>query len=179
MSFVCGQSTYFRASKITIGIRMIEPPFLKQGDTIGLVATARKLTWEEAQPTIGILADAGFKVRTGQRMFGAENQFSGSDDDRAADIQRMLDDPDVKAILCARGGYGTVRIIDKLDFTDFEKNPKWVCGFSDVTVLHAHINQNYGIVTMHSSMPLSMRKLAADHPQVITNQFIERKTSAI
>lgn len=147
---------------------MIEPPFLKQGDTIGLVATARKLTWEEAQPTIGILADAGFKVRTGQRMFGAENQFSGSDDDRAADIQRMLDDPDVKAILCARGGYGTVRIIDKLDFTDFEKNPKWVCGFSDVTVLHAHINQNYGIVTMHSSMPLSMRKLAADHPQVIT-----------
>lgn len=168
MSFVCGQSTYFRASKIAIGIRMIEPPFLKQGDTIGLVATARKLSWEEAEPVIGVLADAGFKVRTGQRMFGSENQFSGSDEDRAADVQRMLDDPEVKAILCARGGYGTVRIVDKLDFTDFEKNPKWVCGFSDVTVLHAHINQNFGIATLHSSMPLSMKELAEDHVQITT-----------
>jgi muramoyltetrapeptide carboxypeptidase len=147
---------------------MIEPPFLKQGDTIGLVATARKLNWEEAEPIIGILADAGFKVRTGQRMFGSENQFSGSDDDRAADVQRMLDDPEVKAILCARGGYGTVRIIDKLDFSDFEKNPKWVCGFSDVTALHAHINQNLGIATLHSSMPLSMRELPKEHLQITT-----------
>lgn len=147
---------------------MIEPPFLKQGDTIGLVATARKLTWEEAEPFIGILADAGFKVRTGQRMFGAENQFSGSDNDRASDVQRMLDDPDVKAILCARGGYGTVRIIDKLDFTEFVKHPKWVCGFSDVTVLHSHINQNFEIATLHSSMPLSMKELPSDHRQITT-----------
>lgn len=147
---------------------MIEPPFLKPGSTIGIVATARKLTWEEVEPTIGLLADAGFKVRTGQRMFGAENQFAGSDDDRAADMQRMLDDPDIHAILCARGGYGTVRIIDKLNFTAFQKHPKWLCGFSDITVLHAHINQNFGVATLHSSMPLSMRELPDNHVQVTT-----------
>lgn len=144
---------------------MIIPPFLKPGSTIGIVATARKLTWEELEPTIGFLTDAGFTVRTGQRMFGAENQFSGSDEDRAADMQRMLDDSDINAILCARGGYGTVRIIDKLDFSEFEKHPKWLCGFSDITVLHAHINQNFGIATLHSSMPLSMKALPADHVQ--------------
>lgn len=144
---------------------MIIPPFLKLGSTIGIVATARKLTWEELEPTVGVLADAGFKVRTAQRMFGAENQFAGSDEDRAADMQRMLDDPDINAVLCARGGYGTVRIIDKLDFSEFVKHPKWLCGFSDITVLHAHVNQNFGIATLHSSMPLSMRELSAEHVQ--------------
>ncbi|MGB0916727.1 MAG: S66 peptidase family protein [Flavobacteriales bacterium] len=147
---------------------MIEPPFLKPGSTIGIVATARKLTWEELEPTVGILTDAGFTVRTGQRMFSAEDQFAGSDEDRAADMQRMLDDSDINAILCARGGYGTVRIIDKLNFTEFQKHPKWLCGFSDITVLHAHINQNLGVATLHSSMPLSMKDLPEDHLQVST-----------
>ena len=168
MSFVCSQSVYFEGAKIVFNPSMIEPPFLKEGSTVGIVATARKLTWEEVEPTIGLLADAGFTVRTGQRMFGAENQYAGSDEDRAADMQRMLDDPDINAILCARGGYGTVRIIDKLDFTEFVKHPKWLCGFSDITVLHAHINQNFGIATLHSSMPLSMRELPEDHVQVTT-----------
>ena len=168
MSFVCGQSVYFEGAKIVIGIGMIEPPFLKEGSTIGIVATARKLTWEEVEPTIGVLADAGFKVRTGQRMFGEDNQYSGTDEDRAADLQRMLDDPDVNAILCARGGYGTVRVIDKLDFSEFKKHPKWLCGFSDITVLHAHVSQNCGIATLHSSMPLSMKNLPNDHTQITT-----------
>jgi muramoyltetrapeptide carboxypeptidase len=147
---------------------MIEPPFLKSGSTIGIVATARKLKWEEVEPTIGVLADAGFTVRTGQRMFGADNQYSGSDEDRSADMQRMLDDPEINAILCARGGYGTVRIIDKLDFAEFVKFPKWLCGFSDITVLHAHINQNFGVSTLHSSMPMSMKALPDDHGQITT-----------
>ena len=95
----------------------------------------------------------------------SEEINTGSDEDRAADMQRMLDDPDINAILCARGGYGTVRIIDKLDFSEFVKHPKWLCGFSDITVLHAHINQNYGVATLHSSMPLSMKNLAEDHVQ--------------
>jgi len=168
MSFVCGQSVYFEGAKIVFNQSMIIPPFLKEGSTIGIVATARKLTWEELEPTVGILADAGFKVRTGQRMFGAENQFASSDEDRAADMQRMLDDPDINAILCARGGYGTVRMIDKLDFTEFQKHPKWLCGFSDITVLHAHINQNCGVATLHSSMPLSMKDLPEDHLQITT-----------
>ena len=147
---------------------MTEPPFLKPGSTIGIVATARKLTWEEVEPTIGFLTDAGFTVRTGQRMFGSQNQFSGSDEDRAADMQRMLDDPAINAILCARGGYGTVRIIDRLDFTEFQKHPKWLCGFSDITVLHAHINRNFGIATLHSSMTLSMKALPEDHLRITT-----------
>jgi muramoyltetrapeptide carboxypeptidase len=168
MSFICGQSCYFECAKIVFNRSMIIPPFLKPGSTIGIVATARKLTWEELESTVGVLADAGFKIRTGQRMFGAENQFAGSDDDRASDMQRMLDDPDINAILCARGGYGTVRIIDKLDFTEFQKHPKWLCGFSDITVLHAHINQNCGVATLHSSMPLSMKDLPEDHAQITT-----------
>jgi muramoyltetrapeptide carboxypeptidase len=142
---------------------MILPPHLHKGDTIGIVATARKMSFEEATPAIGMLVDEGFKVRTGQRMFGAKNQFSGTDEERTADMQRMLDDPEVRAILCARGGYGTVRIIDQLDFTEFCKHPKWVCGFSDVTVLHAHINQNFGIATLHSSMPVNMKAMDAQH----------------
>jgi len=143
---------------------MTTPPFLTPGDTIGIVATARKITYEEAAPAIGMLVDEGFKVRTGQRMFGINNQFSGTDEERTADLQRMLDDPEVKAILCARGGYGTVRIIDRLDFSEFVKHPKWICGFSDVTVLHSHIHRHFGIATLHSPMLFNMREMTPAHP---------------
>lgn len=142
---------------------MIEPPYLKKGSTIGIVATARKITWEEVKPAIELLTDQGFIVRTGQQMFGSENQFSGNDEDRVADMQRMLDDPDINAILCARGGYGTVRIVDRLDFSEFQNHPKWLCGYSDVTVLHAHINQNFGVCTLHSTMPINMKGMNAEH----------------
>lgn len=147
---------------------MIIPPHLHSGDTIGIVATARKITFDEATPAIGMLVDEGFKVRTGQRMFGVNHQFSGTDEERAADLQRMLDDPEVKAILCARGGYGTVRIIDRLDFSEFVKHPKWICGFSDVTVLHSHIHRHFGIATLHSSMLFNMRDVAPVHPSFRT-----------
>lgn len=143
---------------------MIIPSFLGPGDTIGIVATARKISYEEAAPAIGMLVDEGFKVRTGQRMFGVNHQFSGSDEERTADMQRMLDDPEVKAILCARGGYGTVRIIDRLDFSEFVRHPKWICGFSDVTVLHSHIHRNLGVATLHSSMLFNMREAGTGHP---------------
>lgn len=138
---------------------MTEPPFLKSGSTIGIVATARKISWEELEPAIGLLSDQGFTIRTGQRMFGEHHQFSGTDEERAADMQRMLDDPEINAILGARGGYGTVRIIDRLDFTEFRKHPKWICGYSDVTALHNHITTNFGICTIHSTMPVNMQKL--------------------
>lgn len=147
---------------------MVIPPKLHKGDTIGIVATARKISYEEAATAIGLLVDEGFKVRTGQRMFGVSNQFSGSDEERAADLQRMLDDPEVKAVLCARGGYGTVRIIDRLDFSEFVKHPKWICGFSDVTVLHSHIHRHFGIATLHSSMLFNMRNVEASHPSFRT-----------
>lgn len=136
---------------------MIIPPYLQKGDTVALVCTARKFTTEEAQPAIELLQSWGLHVKLGQTI-GLDNfQLGGSDQERASDFQEMLDNPEIKAIWCARGGYGTVRIIDKIDFSNFLDNPKWIMGFSDVTVLHSHIH-NLGVATLHSIMPFSVPK---------------------
>ncbi len=133
------------------------PPYLKKGDSIALVCTARKFNLEEARPAIELLESWELKVKLGKTI-GLDNfQLGGSDNERATDFQTMLDDDSVQGIWCARGGYGTVRIIDKINFSKFIKNPKWVCGFSDVTVLHAHIH-NLGVATLHSIMPFSVPK---------------------
>lgn len=133
------------------------PPYLKKGDTVALVCTARKFTSEEAQPAVELLEGLGLNVKLGKTI-GLDNfQLGGSDTERAEDFQAMLDDESVKAIWCARGGYGTVRIIDKIDFSGFLQNPKWIMGFSDVTVLHSHIH-NLGVATLHSIMPFSVPK---------------------
>lgn len=136
---------------------MIIPPYLKKGDTVALVCTARKFTPEEAQPAIELFQSWGLNVKLGKTL-GLDNfQLGGSDDQRTSDFQQMLDNPEIKAIWCARGGYGTVRIIDKIDFSNFRNNPKWIMGFSDVTVLHSHIH-NLGVATLHSIMPFSVPK---------------------
>lgn len=133
------------------------PAYLKKGDTVALVCTARKFTIEEAQPAIELLENWGLKVKLGKTI-GLDNfQLGGSDTERTADFQTALDDDSVKAIWCSRGGYGTVRIIDNIDFSKFIQNPKWVMGFSDVTVLHSHIH-NLGVATLHSIMPFSVPK---------------------
>ncbi len=134
---------------------MITPPFLKEGDTIAIAAPARKISAEELQPAIRTFESWGFKVLLPDTIYNTENQFAGSDAIRAAQFQQLLDDSNVKAIMCARGGYGIVRIIDKLDFTAFTAVPKWIIGYSDVTILHSHIQQNLGIETLHASMPLN------------------------
>lgn len=135
--------------------RSIRPPALTTGDTIAIVCTARKITTDELQPAIAEITSRGFKVRLGDTINLADNQFGGTDAQRIADMQQQLDDPEVKAILCARGGYGTVRLLDQLDFSVFVQSPKWIIGYSDVTALHAHINQNYGVQTLHASMPVN------------------------
>src|SRR5690554_1085197 len=133
------------------------PPYLKKGDTVALVCTARKFTPEEAQPAVELLKSWGLNVRLGKTI-GLDNfQLGGSDAERVEDFQMMLNDDSVKAIWCARGGYGTVRTIDKIDFSHFLQNPKWIMGFSDVTVLHSHIH-NLGVATLHSIMPFSVPK---------------------
>lgn len=139
-------------------IKPIQPPYLKPGDTIGIVAPARKISAEELAPAIETLQSWGLKVKLGKNIYGIQNQFSGSDDQRRADFQSMLSDGDVKAILSARGGYGAVRIIDGLDFSAFTKNPKWVIGFSDITVFHSHIHTHYNIETLHAIMPVNFKK---------------------
>lgn len=134
---------------------MIIPPFLKVGDTVALVCTARKFFPEDAKPAIDLLESWGLKVKLGTTI-GLDNfQLGGTDSERAADFQAQLDDENVKAIWCARGGYGTVRIIDSLDFTNFKQHPKWIMGFSDVTVLHSQLNVER-VASLHSIMPFTV-----------------------
>lgn len=135
---------------------MTIPPYLQPGDTIGIVAPARKITPEELTFTVDYFTQQGFRVLFGKHLFNEEHQFSGSDAQRAHDLQVMLNNREVAAILCARGGYGTMRIIDSLDFLSFNLLPKWICGFSDITVLHSHIHTNCDIATLHSTMPISI-----------------------
>lgn len=136
---------------------MITPNTLQKGDTVAIVSTARKISKEELNPALQLLESWGLKGILGKTIGAEENQFAGNDDLRAADFQQMMDNPNVKAIWCARGGYGTVRIIDKLDFSKFKKSPKWIVGYSDVTVLHSHIH-NFGIETLHAQMCLEIEK---------------------
>jgi len=133
---------------------MNTPPTLKPGDTIGLVSTARKITPEELQPAIDCLTDLGYKIVLAPNLCNQLNQFAGTDAQRTADFQWMIEQPEIKAILCTRGGYGTVRIIDSIDFSPLLRNPKWICGYSDVTVLHAHLNK-LGIQSLHCTMPIN------------------------
>ena len=132
---------------------MQKPTNLKQGDKIAIVSTARKLSLVELQPGIDVLKSWGLEVVLGENLFEAAHQFAGTSQQRIADFQEAIDNDSIKAVFCARGGYGTVKIIDELDFSTFSKNPKWIIGYSDVTVLHNHINQNYNIQTLHAAMP--------------------------
>lgn len=134
---------------------MITPQTLKNGDAVGIVSTARKITKEEVKPVLQLLEKWGLRAVLGKTIGAEENQFAGSDGLRAEDFQQMLDDPEIKAIWCARGGYGTVRMVDWLDFSAFKKNPKWIIGYSDVTVLHSHIH-NLGFETLHAQMCLEI-----------------------
>jgi muramoyltetrapeptide carboxypeptidase len=136
---------------------MIQPPYLKKGDKIGIVSPARSITFDEVHPAIRFFQRHGLEVVLGSYVFSRFHQFAGTDEQRRKDFQQMLDDDKIRAIICARGGYGTVRIIDKLDFTKFCEHPKWIVGFSDVTVLHAHIHKQFGIETLHAAMPVNIQ----------------------
>lgn len=136
---------------------MIIPPYLKKGDKIGIAACARKVSAEELEPALNAFEQWGLKVELGKYLFKTNNQFAGTDEERAEDLQLLLDDPSVKAIIGARGGYGTLRIIDNLNFDAFKKNPKWMVGFSDITVLHSHIH-NLHIETLHAKMLINFAK---------------------
>lgn len=132
---------------------MIEPKLLKKGSKIALISTARKVSEQEMKYAISVFQSWGLEVVCGKNLYQTENQFAGSDVQRTEDLQWALDSPDIEAIICARGGYGTARIIDSIDFSAFKKNPKWVVGFSDVTVLHCHL-QALGYCSIHGIMPI-------------------------
>ncbi|RFS24634.1 LD-carboxypeptidase [Chitinophaga silvatica] len=128
------------------------PPYLQPGDTIGITCPAGYIKREDIMPAIRLLESWGFSVRIGKTVGARDYTFGGTDAERAADLQSMLNDDRIKAILCARGGYGSARIIDQISFSHFQHHPKWVIGFSDITVLHCHINRHFGIGTLHSKM---------------------------
>ncbi len=140
---------------------MITPPYLQKGDTVAILATARKHIVKSMQPTIDLLESWGLHVVVGESIGLEENQLAGSDEQRAADLQKQLNNPTIKAIWCARGGYGTVRVVDLIDFTAFKKSPKWLVGFSDVTVLHNHLN-TMGYKSIHGIMPISLAKASKE-----------------
>ncbi len=134
------------------------PPYLKPGDTIGITCPAGFITLEDIQPAIKQLEAWGFKIKVGDTVGKKDFTFGGTDAERISDFQQLLDDKSVKAILCARGGYGMGRIIDRLNFKKFITQPKWIIGFSDVTVIHNHLSANHGIASIHSKMCNSFPK---------------------
>lgn len=128
------------------------PPYLKPGDKIGISSPAGYITTEDIQPAVLQLKDWGLEPVIGSTIGKRDFTFGGTDEERRIDFQQLLNDHSIKAILCARGGYGIVRIIDQLDFSQFKKNPKWIIGFSDVTVLHNHVHRHCNVATIHSKM---------------------------
>lgn len=148
---------------------MIFPLPLKAGDTIAIVATARKVSRDEMAPAIDILQQWGLHVTEGKNLYADKNQFAGDDTLRAEDFQWALDNPNIKAVLFARGGYGSVRIIDSINFSEFKKNPKWLIGFSDITTIHSHVHKQLNIVTLHAPMAINFPKT----PDVILKQIKE------
>ncbi|MCZ4243728.1 S66 peptidase family protein [Pedobacter punctiformis] len=128
------------------------PPYLKAGDTIGITSPAGYITTEQIQPSVLQMQSWGFNLKIGDTIGKRDFTYGGTDSERLIDFQKMLDDPNIKAIMCARGGYGFVRIVDQLDFSGFKRNPKWIIGFSDITVLHCHLARQFGIASIHSKM---------------------------
>ncbi len=132
---------------------MTIPSYLKKGDTIGITCPAGYMEKEKAQACIDTLQSWGYEVMVGKILgSNSNNYFSGTDEERLNELQAMLDDESIKAILCGRGGYGVGRIIDKINFNHFKRKPKWIIGFSDITILHCHLNSKLKIASLHAPM---------------------------
>jgi muramoyltetrapeptide carboxypeptidase len=130
----------------------IIPAYLQAGDMIGITCPAGAITLKEIQPSIDLIESWGFRIKIGDTVGKKEFTFGGTDEERAKDLQQMMDDPSLKAILCARGGYGSVHIVDRLDFKGLSAHPKWIIGFSDITVIHCHLHRHLNMASIHSKM---------------------------
>ncbi|MUV05368.1 LD-carboxypeptidase [Flavobacterium rakeshii] len=150
------------------------PPYLTKGDTVAIVATARKIEAQHLQPAIDLLKSWGLNVVLGKTIGKENNQLAGADWQRATDFQEMIDDPSIKAVWCAKGGYGTVRMIDRVKFDNFKKHPKWIIGFSDATVLHSHIN-NMDIATIHGIMCVSTLHATSEAKETLRRALFGEK----
>jgi muramoyltetrapeptide carboxypeptidase len=174
-SFISGNAVFYKllilifvlqSANIQAQIPMKIPPSLQKGDTIAILATARKNIDDNLKPAIDLLHSWGLEVVIGKSIGLDDNQLAGTDAQRAEDFQQQLDNPNIKAIWCVRGGYGTVRIIDLLDFTKFKQNPKWIIGFSDVTVLHSYVNK-LNIASIHAAMPVTVGRASVQSVETL------------
>ena len=148
-------------------MKKVIPPFLKNGDKIGIVGTARSIENGQLENITRLLKKDGFEVVLSHNIYAVSDRYAGDDHIRSESFQAMLDDDSLSAILCARGGYGTARMIDDIDWSSFLQKPKWVCGFSDVTVLHSHLNK-LGVAAIHSIMGTGFRNAPDDDPNYLT-----------
>ena len=151
----------FLATKFQAQTTMITPHNLQKGDTIAIVATARKNITDNLKPALALAKSWGLEVVLGATIGLDDNQLAGTDEQRAADFQAMMDNSNIKAIWCVRGGYGTARMVELVDFSRFKTSPKWIVGFSDVTVLHSHLN-TLGIASIHGIMPVNVEKASVE-----------------
>lgn len=143
--------------------------YLKSGDTVAIASPARAISEEQVRPAIAFLESHGLKVVVGKSAFNIHNQMAGSDGDKINDLQEFINDDSIRAIISTRGGYGCVRVIDALNLDPLAKTKKWFVGYSDVTVFHSHIHANYGVPTLHSTMPVNISSTpSAD--EVISNE---------
>lgn len=134
---------------------LVIPPYLREGDLISIVTPASHIEQDVVLQSVKKLQESGFRVTLGEHVFTRRGPFAGTDDERLQDIQRATDNPEVKAVLCSRGGYGMSRIVDRIDFTSLKNQPKWYVGYSDITSLHLWLNAVCGIVSLHAEMPLN------------------------
>jgi muramoyltetrapeptide carboxypeptidase len=130
----------------------VKPPYLKPGDIIGITSPAGYITLDELKPAIAIMESWGYKIKVGAAIGKRDFTRGGTEGERTNDLQKLLDAPKIKAIMCARGGYGSISIVDKLNWAKFKTNPKWIIGFSDITILHNHIHRNCQVASIHSKM---------------------------
>jgi muramoyltetrapeptide carboxypeptidase len=135
--------------------KKIQPPYLKKDDEVGIISPSWAIDEDKINSAVLFLEEWGLKVRLGRNILKRSGPFSGSDDERLFDLQQMTDDPDIKAVFCSRGGYGMLRIIDRMKFSALQASPKWYVGFSDITVLHLWLSEVCGIISIHGDMPLN------------------------
>ena len=156
------------SNKLSMSHKLVQPPYLQSGDSVAIVAPSGILKHKESELNMAkaLLESWGLKVKIGTHVFSKANHFAGTDSQRAFDLQSQLDNPNIKAIWSARGGYGAVRVLDKLDFSKFRLNPKWLIGYSDITALHNQIH-NVGVESLHAMMCTSMSEDMSQYAETV------------
>jgi len=136
-------------------VRKVVPPYLKRGDEIAIISPSSSIDEDKVNHAVNVFEDMGLKVRIGKNALKRSGPFAGTDEERLADLQEMTSRKNIKAVICSRGGYGLLRIIDRVDFSPLKTSPRWYLGFSDITILHLWLSEVCRIVSLHAEMPLN------------------------